>query len=109
TEALGLAELRSRLAQFYRARYGVTVPSERIVITTGSSGAFLLAFLAAFDAGDKGALTAPSYPAYKNILSALGIEAIEIPVGEETHFQPTPEVLAKYAGTIDGLIVASPS
>ena len=109
TEALGLSELRSRLAQFYRARYGVTVPSERIVITTGSSGAFLLAFLAAFDAGDKVALTAPSYPAYKNILSALGIEAIEIPVGEETHFQPTPEVLAKYAGTIDGLIVASPS
>jgi aspartate/methionine/tyrosine aminotransferase len=109
TEALGLAELRGRLAEFYRLRYGAAVSPERIVITTGSSAAFLLAFLAAFDAGDKVALTAPSYPAYKNILSALGIEIVEIPVDADTRFQPTPELLAPYAGSIDGLIVASPS
>jgi aspartate/methionine/tyrosine aminotransferase len=109
TEALGLAELRGKLAGFYHARYDVSVSPERIVITTGSSGAFLLAFLAAFEEGDRVAITAPSYPAYKNILTALGIEIVEIPVGEETHFQPTPELLTRHAGAIDGLIVASPS
>jgi aspartate/methionine/tyrosine aminotransferase len=109
TEALGLSELRTKLAAFYRARYGVDVDPRRIVVTTGSSGAFLLAFLAAFDAGDRVAITAPSYPAYKNILTALGIEVVEIAVGAETHFQPTPELLDRHAGRIDGLIVASPS
>ena len=109
TEALGLSALRARLSSFYRSRYGVDVDAARIVVTTGSSGAFLLAFLAAFDAGDRVAITAPSYPAYKNILTALGIEIVEIAVGAETHFQPTPELLDRHAGHIDGLIVASPS
>lgn len=108
TEALGLPELREALARHYRNWYGVSVAPERVVVSTGSSGAFLLAFLAAFEAGDRIAVTSPSYPAYKNILAALGLEIVDIPVGEGTRFQPTPELLAA-AGPLDGLIVASPS
>ncbi len=86
TEALGLPALRRRLAQFYAERYGVGVDPARVVITTGSSGAFLLAFLAAFDVGDRVALVAPGYPAHRNILHALGLEAVEIPVDAATRF-----------------------
>jgi aspartate/methionine/tyrosine aminotransferase len=80
-----------------------------VVVTTGSSGGFLLAFLAAFDAADRVALAAPGYPAYRNILRALGIQAVSIPVGDNTRFQPTAEALAALPGGVDGLIVASPS
>ncbi len=64
-------------------------------MTTGSSAAFQLAFLAAFEAGDRVALAAPGYPAYRNILTALGIEPVLIEVGENTHYQPNPELLAE--------------
>jgi len=108
TEALGLSELRGRIADHYRDRYGVNIDPARVVVTTGSSGAFLLTFLSAFEAGDRIALTSPSYPAYKNILNPLGVEIVDIEVGAETHFQPTPELLDK-ADPLDGLMVASPS
>jgi aspartate/methionine/tyrosine aminotransferase len=108
TEALGLTELRGRIAAHYRERYGVTLDPARVVVTTGSSGAFLLTFLAAFEAGDRIALTSPSYPAYKNILQPLGIEIADIEVGALTRFQPTVDLLDK-AGSLDGLVVASPS
>ena len=108
TEALGLSDLRAGIASHYRDRYGVSVDPARIVVTTGSSGAFLLTFLAAFEAGDRIALTSPSYPAYKNILSPLGIEIADIEVGAATRFQPTVDLLDK-AGRVDGLMVASPS
>ncbi|MCD6073244.1 MAG: aminotransferase, partial [Rhodospirillales bacterium] len=108
TEALGLTELRGRIAAHYRDRYGVTLDPARVVVTTGSSGAFLLTFLAAFEAGDRIALTSPSYPAYKNILQPLGIEIADIEVGAQTRFQPTVDLLDK-AGSLDGLVVASPS
>ena len=108
TEALGLAELRSRIAQHYRARYGIALDPARVVVTTGSSAAFLLTFLAAFEAGDRIALTSPSYPAYKNILQPLGIEIADIAVGPQTRFQPTLDLLDQ-AGKLDGLMVASPS
>jgi aspartate/methionine/tyrosine aminotransferase len=108
TEALGLTELRGRIAAHYRDRYGVTLDPARVVVTTGSSGAFLLTFLAAFEAGDRIALTSPSYPAYKNILQPLGIEIADIEVGARTRFQPTVDLLDK-AGSLDGLVVASPS
>src|SRR5262249_60817115 len=72
-----------------------------------SSAAFLLAFLAAFDPGARVALAVPGYPAYRNILSAIGIETVPIEVGENSHYQPTPELLAE-AGALDGLVVASP-
>lgn len=109
TEALGIPALRQRIARHYREWYGVDLDPARVVVTTGSSGAFLLAFLSAFDAGDRVALAAPGYPAYRNILSALGIEPVELPVGANTRFQPTAELLDQLPGRIDGLIVASPS
>ena len=80
-----------------------------MVVTTGSSGAFLLGFLAAFDPGDRVALAAPGYPAYRNILAALGITPVNLLTGAETRFQPTPALLDRVEGRIDGLIVASPS
>jgi aspartate/methionine/tyrosine aminotransferase len=109
TEALGIPQLRQGIAQYYRDTYGVAVEPERVVLTTGSSGAFLLAFLAAFDAGDRVALVAPGYPAYRNILVALGIEPVTLPGGPETRFQPTIEQLGAVVPRPDGLIVASPS
>ncbi len=109
TDAFGIPELRRRIRDHYRQWYGVDVSYERIVVTTGSSGAFLLSFLAAFDAGDRVALVEPGYPCYKNILHALGIEAVGLPGATETRFQPTPELLERHGGRLDGLIVASPS
>jgi len=109
TEALGLPALRQRIARHYRDFYGVEVDPARIAVTTGSSGAFLLGFLAAFDAGDRVALASPAYPAYRNILLALDLEPVALPTGPETHFQPTPELLDRLGGPIDGLIVASPA
>ena len=109
TDALGVPALRERIARHYAEAYGVAVDAGRIAICTGSSGAFVLAFLAAFDVGDRVALAAPGYPAYRNILSALGIDPVDVPVGPDTGFQPTPAALAAVEGRIDGLIVASPS
>jgi len=86
--ALGLPALRERIARHYRERYGVAVPVERIVVTTGSSGGFPLAFLAAFDAGERIALAAPGYPAYRNVLAALNLEAVDLPTTAEDRFQP---------------------
>jgi aspartate/methionine/tyrosine aminotransferase len=101
--------LRQRLALHYQQDYGVTVASERVVITTGSSGAFLLAFLTCFAPGDRVAVAAPSYPAYRNILSALGVTPVLLPVGPSNHFQTDLAVLQNCGETLDGLILASPS
>ncbi|MBL6932422.1 MAG: aminotransferase class I/II-fold pyridoxal phosphate-dependent enzyme [Rhodospirillales bacterium] len=109
TLAFGIPELRERLAQHYNDYYGLGVSSERIAITTGSSGAFIVSFLSAFDAGDRVALANPGYPAYRNILKALDIEPVGMPVGPETNFQPTPTSLDAVEGKLDGLIIASPS
>lgn len=109
TEALGLAALRRRLAQYYADHYGQQIDPARIVVTTGSSGALILAFLAAFDPGDRVAIAAPGYPAHRNILRALDIEPVEIPVGPGTHFQPTVQLLEQVEGKLDGLVIASPS
>jgi aspartate/methionine/tyrosine aminotransferase len=108
TDALGVAPLRQAIAEHYRAQYGVAVDPAEVVVTTGSSAAFQLSFLAAFEAGDRVALAAPGYPAYRNILGALGIEPVLIEVGENTHYQPNPELLAD-AGPLDGLVIASPA
>src|SRR6516225_1301142 len=108
TDALGIAPLRQAIATHYQAQYGVAVDPGEVVVTTGSSAAFLLAFLAAFEPGDRVGLAIPGYPAYRNILSALGIEPVLIAVGENAHYQPTPELLADL-GRLDGLIVASPA
>jgi aspartate/methionine/tyrosine aminotransferase len=108
TEAHGLAELRRRIAAHYRRTQDVEVDPERIVVTTGASGGFVLGFLAGFDPGDRVALADPGYPAYRNILMALGVEPVGLPAGPESNFQPSIELLEK-AGRLDGLIVASPS
>ncbi|MCW5700056.1 MAG: aminotransferase class I/II-fold pyridoxal phosphate-dependent enzyme [Rhodospirillales bacterium] len=109
TDALGLEPLRRRIALFYKETYGVEVDWRRVAVTTGSSGAFVLAFLAVFDAGDRVALASPGYPAYRNILSALGIQVIDLMVGPDTNFQPSPSLLDRIDGRLDGLIVASPA
>ena len=109
TDALGISALRNAISRHYADVYGVEVPAERIAVTTGSSCAFILGFLAAFDAGDRVALASPGYPAYRNILRALGIEVVEIPVTAETNFQPTVDLLSRLELPIDGLIIASPS
>ncbi len=109
TEAVGLPALRSRIAAHYRDTHDVAVDPERVVVTTGSSGGFVLSFLSAFDVGDRVALADPGYPGYRNILLALGIEPVCLPAAEETRYQPTPDLLDTIAGRLDGLIVASPS
>ncbi|CUW39087.1 putative Aspartate aminotransferase [Magnetospirillum sp. XM-1] len=109
TLALGRDSLRERIAQHYQRAYGVQVAPERICVTTGSSAGFLLAFLAAFEAGDRVAVAAPGYPAYRNILEALGVECVAVPVGPGSRWQITAEVLARVEGKLDGVVVASPS
>jgi len=109
TDAFGLPALRAGIAAHYAEHYGVDVDPSRVVVCTGSSGAFVLAFLGAFEAGDRVALASPGYPAYRNILRALEVEPVEVPVGPETNFQPTPELLEGIDGLVDGLIIASPS
>jgi aspartate/methionine/tyrosine aminotransferase len=86
TEALGIWPLRMRIAQHYHDWYGVSVAPERVIVTTGSSGGFALAFLAMFDVGQRVAISAPGYPAYRNILRALGLEVVEIPTGADTRY-----------------------
>lgn len=109
TLAFGLPQLQERLARHYRDYYGISVDPGRIAITTGSSGGFLLSFLAAFDAGDRVALASPGYPAYRNILKALDVEPVNLLVGPETNYQPTADILDRVADDLDGLIIASPS
>ena len=111
TVALGLPALRERIARHYRAFYGVTVPPERVIVTTGSSAAFVLAFLALFDAGAKVALPSPGYPCYRHILTALGQVPVPLVTDAASRWMPTAahiEAAAQRDG-IAGLIVASPA
>jgi aspartate/methionine/tyrosine aminotransferase len=108
TEALGRRSLRERIAAHYRDWYGVDVAPERVAVTVGASGAFPLAFLAAFDQGDRVAMAAPFYPPYVNILTALGFTPVILEAGPETRFQPSVAMLERLDPPPDGLIVASP-
>lgn len=112
TPALGTAELRAAIADHYRRWYGLSVDPGQVAVTTGSSGAFLLSFLAAFEAGDRVALARPGYPAYRNILAALGCEVVELDAGPDSRYQPTPAMLdaaASEHGPLAGLVLASPA
>ena len=113
TMALGTDALRAGISDLYQRWYGVAVSPRRIAVTQGASGAFALAFLTAFDVGDRVALATPGYPCYRNILNALGLEAVEILTGPETQYQPTIEALdaleQQSDRPLDGLILASPS
>ena len=108
TEAFGRRSLRERLALHYREWYGLDLSSERVAVTLGASGAFPLAFLAAFDPGDRIAMASPFYPPYVNILTALGMQPVIIEAGPETRFQPSVAALERLDPRPDGLIVASP-
>ena len=108
TEAQGRPSLRERIARHYREWYGLALPAARIAVTVGASGAFSLAFLAAFDRGDRVALTAPYYPPYVNVLTALGMQPVIIEAGPEMRFQPTVAMLERLDPRPDGVIVASP-
>ena len=109
TVALGIPQLRDAVAGHYARTYGLDVPAEQVVITTGSSGGFLLAFLSAFDAGDRVAMARPGYPCYRNILTALGCEVVELPCGPGTRYQPTVAMLEALDEPVKGLVVASPA
>lgn len=109
TEALGRPALRAAIAEHYRDTQNLAVDPEQIVVTVGASGAFVLAFLAAFDPGDRVVVPEPAFPAYKNILKALGIEVVRLGLGAETGFAPTVELLETIAPPVHGVVVASPA
>ena len=93
TETFGIRPLRREIAAHYRRWYSLDIDEDQIALTTGSSGAFLLGFLAAFDHGDRVALTRPGYPAYRNILASLGCQVVELACGPAERFQPSAEML----------------
>src|SRR6266702_4803614 len=111
TSALGMPSLRERIARHYRETYGCAVDAERIVVTTGSSGAFILGFLAMFEPGDRVAVTVPGYPPYRHILTALGCEPVLIETSSETRHALTGEaLLAAHRKTpLKGVLVGSPA
>lgn len=104
--SLGLPALREGIAALYRRWYGVSLDPARVIVTSGSSGAFLLAFTALFDAGDAVGLGEPGYPSYRQILKALSLRPVGIPARAENRLQPTPTDLEGV--DLKGLIVASP-
>jgi aspartate/methionine/tyrosine aminotransferase len=111
TETFGIKPLRREIAAHYRRWYSLDIDEDHIALTTGSSGAFLLSFLAAFDHGDRVALTRPGYPAYRNILASLGCQVVELACGPAERFQPSLEMLqqAHAAAPLAGLVIASPA
>lgn len=108
TEAMGMMPLREEISGYYKDYYGVDVDPRRIMMTAGTSGAFLIAYSVLLDFGEKLAFTDPGYPCYRNYSYVLGIEPVMVPVGEQTAYQLTPEVLARYAG-VKGVQISSPS
>jgi len=111
TATLGLAPLRQRIAQAYAQWHGIDVDPERVVVTTGSSAAFMLAFLALFEAGDRVAVAVPGYPPYRHILSALGCEPVLIETSADTRWALTGELLIAQhrARPLKGVVVGSPA
>ena len=111
TEALGIPPLRARIAKHYGEAYGLALDSARVAVTTGSSGGFVLAFLALFEPGDRVAITEPGYPPYRNILHAIGCEPVTIEISENTRWALNVEaLLAEHArAPLKGVIVTSPA
>jgi aspartate/methionine/tyrosine aminotransferase len=111
TQALGIPALRERIARHYRDTHGVTVEAERVVVTTGSSAGFILAFLALFEPGDRVAVASPGYPPYRHILTALGCEPVPIEISAATDWSITVEALAAAhrRRPLKGVLVASPA
>ena len=108
TTATGTPALRDAVAAHYRQWYGVDVDPDAVMFTVGASGAFVAAFLAAFDVGDRVVVPSPGYPCYRNALAALGVDVVDLPTTADTRFQPTVELLEE-VGPVDGLVLSSPS
>jgi aspartate/methionine/tyrosine aminotransferase len=109
TEALGRPQLRAAIARHYDHLYGLTVDPGQVAVTVGASGAFVLAFLVAFDPGDRVVVPEPAFPAYKNTLRALGVEVVRLELDPACAFKPTVAQLEALEGPIHGLLIASPS
>ncbi len=111
TEALGIASLRRRIARSYAEWHGLDIDPARIIVTTGSSAGFMLAFLAAFEAGDRVAMALPGYPPYRHILAALGCEPVGVETTAQTRWAITSDVLLAQhrARPLKGVVVASPA
>ena len=111
TETLGIPSLRARIARFYAEHYRLPISPERVVVTTGSSAGFILAFLAMFEAGDRVAIATPGYPPYRHILSALGCECVLLEATEQTRWAVTGEMLlaAHAKKPLQGVLIASPA
>src|SRR5215210_1322928 len=111
TEALGISALRERIARHYRDAYGVSLGPERVIVTTGSSAGFVLAFLSLFDPGQRVTITAPGYPAYRNILEALGLEPVTIPLTQADGWIMTAAAVegAHAEGSLHGVLAMSPA
>lgn len=107
TVALGLPRLRQKIADLYKTRYGVSLNPDRVIVTSGSSGAFLLSFTSLFDSADRVGIGAPGYPSYRQILRALGCTPVDLQTGLENGLQPVPADLD--GQNLDGLMVASPA
>ncbi len=111
TEALGIWPLRERIARHYQEWYGVFVDPARVIVTTGSSGGFTLAFLSMFDVGQRVAISSPGYPAYRNILRALGLDVTEIQTGANTRFAVSGAAIAAAhaVSPMAGVLAMSPA
>jgi len=111
TESLGIPPLRARIARHYRESYGIAIDPARVVVTTGSSAGFILAFLALFEAGDRVAVALPGYPPYRHILAALGCEPVAIETTQATRWAITPDMLlaAHRKKPLNGVLIASPA
>jgi aspartate/methionine/tyrosine aminotransferase len=111
TAALGIPSLRARIARHYGEAYGLDVDPARVVVTTGSSAGFILAFLTLFEPGDRVGITSPGYPPYRHILTALGCEPVMIEISEKTRWAITVEALmeAHRRAPLKGVLVASPA
>ena len=109
TESLGMSLVRDRISLYYRDRYDVDFNYARVALTAGSSGGLSMAFMSAFDVGDKVAICTPTYPPYRNIINSLGLQVVEIQTSAETDYQPTVDLLEQCGEKLDGLVICSPS
>ena len=107
TVALGLPFLRLKISELYKKWYNLELNPDRVIVTSGSSGAFLLAFTSLFDKGSKVGIGAPGYPSYRQILKALEIDPIIIQTTSEEKFQITSNSI--FGRKLDGVLVASPA
>lgn len=107
TVALGLPALRARIARLYGDWYDIDLNPDRVIVTSGASGGFILAFNALFDSGDRVGIGAPGYPSYRQILTGLGLTPVDLPTAAANRYQPVPDDFAGH--DLQGLLVASPA